>query len=242
MHAGDNRALAWAALASLALHVLLVVGWLRMQERMRPAPSAPIVSRLAEPPSPQPPRAAEPARAAEPQPRPKPAVEKKPRAEKPIAKAIERAPQAQPAPVPASAPGEETVQPKPRAEPQAPAAVTAAPAAAPQAPAPPAQPQVDLPTTIAQYRMQVLGAARRLKGRYPDLARENNWSGSVVVALAVGADGAAEVKLKSGSGHAPLDEQASQMFRQAARAVPVPPALQGRAFSVELKAVYGLTD
>jgi len=237
VHAGDNRALAWATLASLALHLVLVVGWPRVQERLRPAPSPPIVSRLVEPPAPEPPRAAEPT----PQPaQPKPPAEKKPRIEKPAPKAVQPARDAEPEPPPKEA----AVEAKPAAEPAAPAPAAAPGAAVAAVPAPsqPPQPAVDVATTIAQYRMQVLSAARRLKARYPDLARENNWSGTVVVALAVGADGAPEVRLKSGTGHAPLDEQASQMFRQAARAVPVPPALQGRAFSVELKAVYGLVD
>jgi hypothetical protein len=39
-----------------------------------------------------------------------------------------------------------------------------------------------------------------------------------------------------------LDRQALDMFRQAARAVPVPPALRGKEFSLELRAVFGLED
>lgn len=236
MHAGDNRALAWATLASLALHAVLVVAWPRVQERLRPAPSPPIVSRLVQPPvpEPEPPRAGVP-----PQPRPaqpKPPAEKRPRFEKPAPNAV------QPVREPAPAPKEEIVQPAPPNPAVAPAPAPAPPVAAIPAPSQAPQPSIDVASTIAQYRLQVLSAARRLKSRYPDLARENNWSGSVVVALAVGADGAPEIRVKSGSGHAPLDQQASEMFRQAARAVPVPPALQGRAFSVELKAVYGLVD
>ena len=273
MHAGnnrggDNRVLASAALASLALHMVLVVGWPRMQERLRAPPSPPIVSRLVEPAAslpasarvPQPPM-----EKSQPDPKPvetkppaeaKPPAEKKQRAEKslaaPLAKPAERAPEPQRPSKPKPSPIDSAPPPAPAAEPSpAVAAVVPAPSSAsgpPQAgPSQPAQPQaaqasVDAATTIAQYRMQVLSAARRLKNRYPDLARENNWSGSVVVALGVGADGGTEVRLKSGSGHSPLDQQASEMFRQAARAVPVPPALQGRAFSVELKAVYGLVD
>jgi TonB family protein len=238
VHAGDNRALAWATLASLALHAVLVVGWPRVQERLRPASPPPIVSRLVEaPPAPAPPRAVEPALV------PTPPPEKKRRTvEKPAPKSIERAvtPQSR----------EELAEPRPVPPPPAPPSPPAAmvtPAPSPPgpavAPAPQATPPaVDMATTIAQYRMQVLSAARRLKSRYPDIARENNWTGSVVIALAIGTDGMPEVRLKSGTGHAPLDQQASDMFRQAARSVPVPPALQGRAFSVDLRAVYGLID
>lgn len=264
---GHNRPLAWAALASLALHVALVVGWPRMQERLRPsAPSPPIVSRLVEPAPAVPSGAAAPQPQAEPKPRPdpkpestppaetKPRAEKKTRAEKPaatpLAKPAERAPEPQRAPKPSAT--ESSPQPAPAVESSPPVAAVApapspAPAPAQAGPSQPPQPQAaqaaaDAATTIAQYRMQVLSAARRLKSRYPDLARENNWSGSVVVALAVGSDGGTEVRLKSGTGHSPLDQQAAELFRQAARAVPLPSALQGRAFSVELKAVYGLVD
>ena len=273
MHAGnkrggDNRALAWAALASLSLHLVLVVGWPRMQERLRAPPSPPIVSRLVEPPAPPPPSAPAlqpPVERPKPDPQPvetkpaaaaKPPAEKKQRAEKslpaPLAQPAERAPEPQRPSKPKPSPVDSSPQPAPAAESSPPvAAVVPAPSTAsgPPQPAPSqsvqppaAQASVDAATIIAQYRLQVLSAARRLKNRYPDLARENNWSGSVVVGLAVGADGGTEVRLKSGTGHSPLDQQASEMFRQAARAVPVPPALQGRAFSVELKAVYGLVD
>jgi hypothetical protein len=39
-----------------------------------------------------------------------------------------------------------------------------------------------------------------------------------------------------------LDEQALEMFRQAAKAVPLPPALRGKEFSLEVRAIYGLED
>ncbi|HEX9396778.1 MAG TPA: TonB family protein [Burkholderiales bacterium] len=97
------------------------------------------------------------------------------------------------------------------------------------------------PTTINHYRVQLLGAAGRFK-RYPEAARENNWTGDVVVGVAVDAGGAAQVGLRRGSGHAVLDQQALEMFRQAARAVPVPEMLRGREFSLDVRAVYGLED
>ena len=115
--------------------------------------------------------------------------------------------------------------------------------AAPAAPvsAPPAPPVDTSAATIGEYRVELIGAARRFKD-YPDVARENNWTGNVVVAVAIGAGGEAEVSVKAGSGHAVLDRQALDMFRQAARAVPVPAALRGRQFSVEVRAIYGLQD
>lgn len=96
-------------------------------------------------------------------------------------------------------------------------------------------------TTVGQYRVQLIGAAKRYK-RYPEAARENNWAGNVVVGVAVGADGIAQTSVRKSSGRPVLDQQALEMFQQATRAVPVPPALRGREFSLEVRAIYGLED
>jgi TonB family protein len=111
----------------------------------------------------------------------------------------------------------------------------ATPAAAPQ-PAPP-------PESLSrdQYRLQLIDEARRHK-RYPPLARENNWQGDVRVDVAISANGRPTVTLKGSSGYEVLDRQALDMFAQAARSVPVPPALRGKEFSFEVRAVYGLED
>ena len=95
--------------------------------------------------------------------------------------------------------------------------------------------------TVGDYRMQLIGAAKRFK-RYPEVARENNWAGNVVVGVAVGADARAQISVRKSSGRPVLDEQALEMFRQAAKAVPVPPALRGKEFSLEVRAIYGLED
>jgi protein TonB len=89
--------------------------------------------------------------------------------------------------------------------------------------------------------LQLIDEARRHK-RYPPLARENNWQGDVRVDVAIGANGRPTVTLKGSSGYDVLDRQALEMFAQAARAVPVPPALRGKEFTLELRAVYGLED
>lgn len=95
--------------------------------------------------------------------------------------------------------------------------------------------------TVGQYRAQLLGAAGRFK-RYPDEARERSWTGNVVVRVAVDAGGSPEVGVRRSSGHAVLDEQALDMFRQAARTVPVPAPLRGTAFALDVRAIYGLED
>jgi len=89
--------------------------------------------------------------------------------------------------------------------------------------------------------MQLIDEARRHK-RYPPLARENNWQGDVRVGVAIAANGRPSVTLKGSSGYDVLDRQALEMFTQAARAVPIPPALRGKEFVLEVRAVYGLED
>ena len=111
----------------------------------------------------------------------------------------------------------------------------AAPAPAPQ----PAQPPESL--SRDQYRLQLIDEARRHK-RYPPLARENNWQGDVRVGVTIGANGRPTVTLKGSSGYDVLDRQALEMFTQAARAVPLPPGLRGKEFSLEVRAIYGLED
>jgi protein TonB len=111
----------------------------------------------------------------------------------------------------------------------------ATPAPAPQ----PAQPPESL--SRDQYRLQLIDEARRHK-RYPPLARENNWQGDVRVDVAISANGRPTVTLKGSSGYEVLDRQALDMFAQAARSIPVPPALRGKEFSFEVRAVYGLED
>jgi len=96
--------------------------------------------------------------------------------------------------------------------------------------------------SLAQYRLQLIGAARKYK-RYPRLAMENNWEGDVVVRMAFGGNGLlAGLSIQSSSGYALLDQQALEMFRQAAKSIEVPPGLRGRDFSFEVRAIYSLRD
>jgi protein TonB len=140
-------------------------------------------------------------------------------------------------------------KPAPRMEAPAPLAPVAPPpvAAVEPQPAPVAPPPVSAPQPAPeslsrdQYRVQLIDEARRYK-RYPPLARENNWQGDVRVGVVIGANGRPSVTLKGSSGYEVLDRQALEMFAQAARAVPVPPALRGKEFALEVRAVYGLED
>ena len=237
----DKRAFHYALGASLVLHAAALFSIPDLVDSARRAASVPpqIIARLMEPePEPQPQPAAPP-----PAPRVEKRVEKKviaksaPKPSPPVATEAPPEPRAaEPSPVPAPAPPVAAVEPKAPAPPAPPALV------APQAPvfqAAPAEPPESL--SRDQYRVQLIDAARRHK-RYPPLARENNWQGDVRVGIAVAANGRPTVTLKGSSGYEVLDRQALEMFAQAARSVPVPPALRGKEFALELRAVYGLED
>jgi protein TonB len=238
-YSGDsgNRAFLAALLASIVLHAaLLAAQWPSLADSLK-APVealAPLVARLVAPAPPAPePRAAEPKPE---RPKPKPQVK----------------PQSRPAPVPPP-------NPQPRVEPTVPPLASAAPApapapapvpAAPPAPAvraapsapPPAAAVPDTESLLAQYRAALLQAAGRYK-RYPPMARDNGWEGEVVVRMAIGADGAiVSLDVTASSGYRVLDRQALDMFRRAGPRVPVPEALRGKSFTLDLRAVYNLKD
>lgn len=251
MYSEQNRAFSYAVLASIVLHGALLFG---VSQRSRPplaqAELPPLVARLVEPPAPapvaalpQPPQPPQPPRSEPEKPKPRPRVAPAP---KPIAKAP-------PAPVaqPMREPPAQKAAPEERSEPMVPPPVTPVPevARADPAPAAPAMPQsswmaepAPAAESLAQYRQQLLGAARKYK-RYPRLAMENNWEGDVVVRMAFGGNGLlAGLTIQSSSGYAVLDQQALEMFKQAAKRVDVPPALRGREFSFEVRAIYNLRD
>jgi protein TonB len=239
MYSEPNRAFSYAVLASIVLHGMLLFGVSQRERATPPEPPLPIVARLVEAPAQAPaPMATAPAIVPPAAPKPAPGL-KTGRQRKPVKK---------PAPAP---------QPKPVQE--APAIVEAPPERAPIEPAPappsiaradPAPPSSPPPTvqtsadesTLAQYRLQLISAARKYK-RYPRVAMDNNWEGDVVVRMAVGANGALSgLSIRSSSGYAVLDQQALEMFRKAATTVQVPPGLRGREFSFEVRAIYNLTE
>ena len=220
--------------ASLALHAVALFSLPGFVDTARRAAAIPpqLIARLMEAePQVQKPAPVPPPPAAQPEkPVAKKAVKPAPRQiEAPVAR--ERIPA--PAPVPEQPVVQEPVETPPLA------AVEPAPAAAPARTAPTAQ----APEALSrdQYRVQLIDEARRHK-RYPPLARENNWQGDVRVAVALAANGQASVTLRGSSGYEVLDRQALEMFTRAARTVPVPPALRGKEFSLEVRAVYGLED
>ena len=258
MHAGmrrhdaDNRAFNYAVLCSIVLHGLLLFGLTGLREPVkRPeVPPGPIVARLAQPraapvpPAPVPqsePQPAPPVQESPPPPVPKPAPAAKPaplaRAEKTPSKAAPVAPSkaapsaAAPEPVPAAS------SPPVAAPPSAPAKSDAQSAAAPSAPAMEAD-----AGTVAQYRLQLIGVAKRYK-RYPRVAMDNNWEGTAEIRMVIGANGMiSSIVVKKGSGHDVLDQEAIQWIKKAKPLAPIPSALRGREFIVDIPVIFNLKD
>jgi protein TonB len=230
-------------LGSLVFHGVLLFGLSLNRESERAAAlPAPIAARLVEPqaspataaPQPEPPKPrveeAPPAPVVKPAPAPKP---------NPIAKAEPTTPTAKPAPVaPAPAAPSAEITPSPPAA-GAPAAPGPLVKAEPQ-PAAPASSEQD--TGLAQYRRDVMRMAAKYK-RYPRVALDNNWEGTAVVRVIVGANGAiASISVISSSGHQVLDKQALDMIQKAKGGVPIPPALRGKEFPLEIPVIYNVKD
>ena len=241
-----NRAFHYAVLASLALHALLLFAFPDFIDSARRMASLPpqIIARLMAPePAPAPVVPVEPVRREAPPPKKaaKPAPPEAPPEAPPAPKPAPVLSTPQPAPVPAP-PVQAAAPPAPPSPPVA----ALEPQPQPQSASPPqasSPPPAQAPESLSrdQYRLQLIDEARRHK-RYPPLARENNWQGDVRVGVAIAANGRPSVTLKGSSGYEVLDRQALEMFAQAARAVPIPPPLRGKEFTLEVRAVYGLED
>lgn len=223
-----RRVFGYAVLASLLLHALVfyVLPAAREFAALLPPEPEPLIARVKQlepPPAPE----------TRPEPKSKPKPSAKPQVTEPA-----------PPPAPESI---VTVPPVP--EPATPALVPAPepqPATAPPAPAPPARVEPPAPsareTAITRFRESLLDRARRDK-RYPRVAVDNLWEGTVAVRMSIGADGRiAALRVTRGSGHAVLDREALRLFGAARSQVPVPRELRGQAFEIDLEAVYDLTD
>jgi protein TonB len=96
--------------------------------------------------------------------------------------------------------------------------------------------------SLAQYRLALIGAAKRHK-TYPPRAIDRGLEGRVDVRLVIGTDGAlARALVKRSSGHEVLDRQALELMRTASGLTPVPPALRNREFVVEVPVLYELKE
>lgn len=94
--------------------------------------------------------------------------------------------------------------------------------------------------TLDHYRLALIGVARRYK-RYPAQALDKGWQGRVEIRLVVGANGAIQSSLvKASSGYEILDNQALDMVKKAKPLTPIPAALRGREFSVDIPVIFDL--
>jgi protein TonB len=246
-------ALVPAVAMSVALHVAVLAGVPDRTQYAADAPRAPLNARLAPIDAPRadatpqvapPPVMREDERRAPPPPR----EARRAAASPSIASRVEPVPVPvpAPAPVPPAARDENTVVAAPeRAAPPAQVAMLRTePGAAAGEPslAPRATPDAVDPGSLGQYRLALIGAARRHK-LYPDTARERGWEGRVAIELVIAADGTlADASVKQSSGHGVLDREALEMLRRAARLTPVPPSLQGREFRLDVPVLFELKN
>ena len=223
----SSRALQQAVLASLLAHGLLFVGFPHLRNTLSRGVDTPppLVAHLVEAPP-----AAVPA---PPKPEPIPPQPEKPKPPpKPVA-TTKAAPAAKPPPEPVAAPA-------PLPEPAAPAETSSAAAPAAAATAARAGADVAEADALARFRLEIIEAAKKWK-RYPRVAMENNWEGRVDVRITFNADGRrAAIAVVRTSGYDVLDQQAVDMVTKAF--VPVPPALRGREFVLEIPVIYSLDE
>lgn len=245
----QNRALALCMLASLALHAIAL-----LLPGLRPGAPAPAATRVltatfaprvAAPPSV--PLVPEVEKRAEAEPRPKPEARPLPEIPRPVIST--------PSPGPVPAPAAPRVAEVPAAqasaaEPSAPVPAASASRASAVRPAE-AQPAAASPGaarsgseadagTLDQYRLALIGVARRYK-RYPAQAMDKGWQGRVEIRLVVGANGMIQSSLvKASSGYEILDNQALDMVKKAKPLTPIPAALRGREFTVDIPVIFDL--
>jgi protein TonB len=106
------------------------------------------------------------------------------------------------------------------------------------------QPAADAPDagTLAQYRLALISAAKRFK-RYPRIAVDNDWQGTVEIRIVIDASGAiATLSVRSSAGHPLLDREALEMIERAKELALIPPALRGKEFSVDVPVVFSLRE
>ena len=72
---------------------------------------------------------------------------------------------------------------------------------------------------------------------------DNNWEGTAQIRLVIGANGfISSLVVLKGSGHEVLDQEALQWIRKAKPLAPIPAALRGREFTVDIPVIFNLKD
>lgn len=237
-HGSGHHVLAYALLASLALHAMLLLElpWLRISAPPIALHSVPLSAYLA-------PARATPAIVSRSAPPPAPLASREPQRALERRQADARVPRSAPhprdlaqvrsAPAPAARRVEQAASAVPAAAPALPAALVSAPRATAAA---------DQALALARYRLALIAQAKRYR-RYPRMALDNDWRGKVDVRMVVGANGTlASLSVGRGSGHEVLDRQALDMIRKAKPLAPIPAALRGREFTLDIPVIFALRE
>lgn len=93
---------------------------------------------------------------------------------------------------------------------------------------------------LEKYRLALIDAARRYK-RYPTHAVERGWQGRVEIRLVVGSNGnISSALVKRSSNYRILDDQALDMVKKGTGREPIPSALRGREFTLDIPVIFEL--
>jgi protein TonB len=93
---------------------------------------------------------------------------------------------------------------------------------------------------LEKYRLALIDAARRYK-RYPIFALERGWQGRVEVRLVVGSNGdIRSARIERSSSYQILDDQALDMVKKGTGRAPIPSALRGREFTLDIPVIFEL--
>jgi len=93
---------------------------------------------------------------------------------------------------------------------------------------------------LERYRLALIDAAKRYR-RYPVQAMERGWQGRVQIRMVIGTNGTLKNALiKTSSSYQILDDQALDMVKRGKPLTPIPAALHGREFTVDVPVIFEL--
>jgi protein TonB len=93
---------------------------------------------------------------------------------------------------------------------------------------------------LERYRLALIDAAKRYR-RYPVQAMERGWQGRVEIRVVIGTNGTIkDALIKTSSNYQILDDQALDMVKRGKPLTPIPTALRGREFTVDVPVIFEL--
>jgi protein TonB len=96
------------------------------------------------------------------------------------------------------------------------------------------------PGLLERYRLALIDATKRYR-RYPVQAMERGWQGRVEIRMVIGANGTIrDALIKTSSNYQILDDQALDMVKRGKPLTPIPAALHGREFTVDVPVIFEL--